>query len=284
MPLVYQSLAEISKNNAENVKVENTLNEDEKIAFKAEHCELVVGEGSCSTSVEELQESTAEDAGKNGEASKSKTTTSSEQRTSSSTSGSKTTTTGDLYLTTSKIIFQTGDQRILLDYPSVMLHAISRDPQAFPKPCLYCQVRSDGGGNKSMIGVESANNDPKNHTTDSSPTEDQEMVDDDDDDEADQFQTTEIRFVVPEADVQVLFDAMSEMVLLHPDPDCDSEDEDNIMGGAGGGFGDPDAGWVFSDDFNPNNLLGVADYDALEDAEEEEEEEEDFSEDEMAVE
>merc|ERR1712194_913918 len=103
------------------------------------------------------------------------------------------------------------------------------------------------------------------------------------DDEEDDFSAPEVHFVVPSSTdgdnkkdenkvemkdenkvekdrLQTLFDVMSDMVALHPDPeeDCDEEsdfDEGDMAAG----------GWVFADDFKN----GEAE-DAMEDLEEEE--------------
>jgi hypothetical protein len=37
-----------------------------------------------------------------------------------------------------------GQARFEAAVPTVTLHAISKDPSSFPKPCLYCQVRAVG--------------------------------------------------------------------------------------------------------------------------------------------
>ncbi|CAH0485440.1 unnamed protein product [Peronospora farinosa] len=51
--------------------------------------------------------------------------------------------TGALFVTTQRIIWLNAEQSVGgygWEMSSVTLHAISRDPAAFPKPCLYCQI------------------------------------------------------------------------------------------------------------------------------------------------
>ena len=38
-----------------------------------------------------------------------------------------------------------GGGGLSLEYPRITLHAVCRDPAAFPRPCLYCQVTALGG-------------------------------------------------------------------------------------------------------------------------------------------
>ncbi|XP_060752392.1 methylosome subunit pICln-like isoform X4 [Tachysurus vachellii] len=100
-----------------------------------------------------------------------------------------------------------------LDYPSISLHAISRDLSAYPAEHLYVQVNSK-------------------HEEDSKDTEvkakeeaDGSVDDDEDDDDLSAGAFTEIRFV-PNDKVENMFIAMSECQALHPDPDDSDSDFD----------------------------------------------------------
>lgn len=53
----------------------------------------------------------------------------------SRTHGSASSGVGSLTLTTKRCVFETGTERVTILYPTVVLHAIARDPAAFPKPC-----------------------------------------------------------------------------------------------------------------------------------------------------
>ncbi|CAD7963050.1 unnamed protein product [Amoebophrya sp. A25] len=168
--------------------------------------------------------------------------------------GTKSEGSGRLILTTARVVFQTAERQVTVDYPSIVLHAVSRDPKAWKEPCLYCQLRTDN--EESPISAVDS---------EGSPT-----VGDADDE--DPFAASELRFVVKEREnlqggkgpvvpastnstltnrdaLQQLFDTMSEMIALHPDPDqeedSDSEvDEENMEAG----------GWVFADGFDPSSL------------------------------
>jgi len=49
---------------------------------------------------------------------------------------------GTLYVTNRNVIWVCGnpENSFKVDMPTVMMHAISRDDQCFPKACLYCQL------------------------------------------------------------------------------------------------------------------------------------------------
>ena len=50
--------------------------------------------------------------------------------------------TGALFVTTCRILWLDAEQPVGYGWEmsAVTLHAISRDPAAFPKPCVYCQI------------------------------------------------------------------------------------------------------------------------------------------------
>ena len=101
-------------------------------------------------------------------------------------------------------LFVTSQRIILLgevvfadfDVSYVTLHAVTRDPASYAKPCLYCQLDCE--------------------------------EDDDEDSVADclMYPKSEM-FLVPEnlADLKELFDAFSHAALLNPDPPEDGEEE-----------------------------------------------------------
>ena len=37
-------------------------------------------------------------------------------------------------------------------YSSIILHAVSRDPEAYAQPCIYCQLDGPTGGSSSSNG------------------------------------------------------------------------------------------------------------------------------------
>ncbi|XP_062870208.1 methylosome subunit pICln-like isoform X2 [Trichomycterus rosablanca] len=110
-----------------------------------------------------------------------------------------------------------------LDYPSITLHAISRDLSSYPAEHLYLQVNSkhqeDSKGNIKKAKDEA----------DGSSDNDEAAADDDDsdDDDDDASVFTEIRFVPGnKASLEQMFSAMSECQALHPDPDDSDSDFD----------------------------------------------------------
>eukprot|EP00392_Amoebophrya_sp_AT5.2_P000812 g813.t1 len=162
----------------------------------------------------------------------------------SRTHGSASSGVGSLTLTTKRCVFETGTERVTILYPTVVLHAIARDPAAFPKPCLYCQLR-DGSDEEERHGpadiqivsascAEDAAGSGEAATV--ARAKEEEEDEDGDKDNAGAWTTPEVRFVPSkDGDLEKLFQAMSEMVALHPDPAEDGEDSDS------------DPGWVFGE-------------------------------------
>ncbi|KAM4045132.1 methylosome subunit pICln [Anomaloglossus baeobatrachus] len=122
--------------------------------------------------------------------------------------------TGTLYIAESRLSWLNGSGLgFSLEYPSISLHAISRDTAAYPEEHLYVMVNSktaDGDGTEAKMNDEGEDNG-------------EEDDDDDDDDEP----ITEVRFV-PEnkSDLGEMFSAMCECQALHPDPEDEDSDDD----------------------------------------------------------
>ncbi|CAA9998734.1 unnamed protein product [Nesidiocoris tenuis] len=93
-----------------------------------------------------------------------------------------------------------------LEYPHISLHAVSRDPNSFPRECLFVMVDTN-------IDFSDAR---ANHENE-----------DDEDDGEDEL--TELRFVPDDPTaLDSMFQAMSECQTLHPDPD-DSVSEGELL-------------------------------------------------------
>ncbi|XP_036450821.1 methylosome subunit pICln-like isoform X2 [Colossoma macropomum] len=104
-----------------------------------------------------------------------------------------------------------------LDYPSISLHAISRDLSTYPEEHLYVMVNSKHKDSK--------NEGQKVKDDDSSSSDDDDDDDVDDDDSI--GLVTEIRFVPNDkGSLETMFTAMSECQALHPDPDDSDSDFD----------------------------------------------------------
>ncbi|KAK7940061.1 hypothetical protein WMY93_003387 [Mugilogobius chulae] len=112
---------------------------------------------------------------------------------------------GTLYVAETRLSWLDGSGLgFALEYPSIGLHAVSRDVSAFPQEHLYVMVN----------GKLSEENESE------MPAEDDE---EDDEDKA----ITEIRFVPSDkAALEPMFSAMCDCQALHPDPDdLDSDDD-----------------------------------------------------------
>lgn len=109
---------------------------------------------------------------------------------------------GTLYIAESRVSWVGQDSSgFSLEYPSVALHALSRDLQAFPEECLYLMIDGD-------LGEEEEPNENG---------EDEERP------------ASEIRFVPEDkSHLEAMYRAMSECQALHPDPaqPGDSEEDD----------------------------------------------------------
>ncbi|KAI8055322.1 regulator of volume decrease after cellular swelling-domain-containing protein [Syncephalis plumigaleata] len=111
---------------------------------------------------------------------------------------------GDLYVTESRLLFfsPTQGKGIALEYPSIGIHAIARQPTDHA-PCVYCQV--DGSlADMSANGID----------TDDA-TEDEDTI-------------TEVRFIPDDFNaLDTIFEAISECTALHPDIDLMEADGDD---------------------------------------------------------
>ncbi|XP_039519674.1 methylosome subunit pICln isoform X2 [Pimephales promelas] len=103
-----------------------------------------------------------------------------------------------------------------LEYPSISLHAISRDLSSFPEEHLYVMVNAklddEGDGEQQDKAPDDALEDDEESDSDS---EDSQTI-------------TEIRFVPSDkAALEPMFSTMCECQALHPDPeDADTDDDD----------------------------------------------------------
>lgn len=105
---------------------------------------------------------------------------------------------GVLYITKKRVLWLgKGDSELAYDFdvPYIVLHALTRDVDSYPKPCVYCQL-------------------------------DEEYNDNDDEGELD---ITDEMYLVPqdEADLLSVFDALSHAAMINPDPEDEDEDSDD---------------------------------------------------------
>ena len=116
---------------------------------------------------------------------------------------------GTLYIAESSVTWLNEEgQGFLLEYPSISLHAVSRDLTSFPRPCLYVMVDGKLDMNEDVIS-----SDDDDVTNDPEPS------------------ITEIRFVPANPDsLDAVFSAMSDCQVLHPDEDASFSDEEDYCG------------------------------------------------------
>ncbi|KAM9481296.1 methylosome subunit pICln isoform 2-T2 [Clarias gariepinus] len=124
--------------------------------------------------------------------------------------------TGTLYVAEACLSwFDSSGMGFSLDYPTISLHAISRDLSAYSQEHLYVMV------NKKLSDENEAEMREK-----ATENEGEEESDNDNEDEDEVI--TEIRFVPSDnAALESMFSAMCDCQALHPDPeDADSENEE----------------------------------------------------------
>nr|XP_033804609.1 methylosome subunit pICln isoform X1 [Geotrypetes seraphini] len=115
---------------------------------------------------------------------------------------------GTLYIAESRLSWLDGSGiGFSLEYPSIGLHAVSRDVSVYPREHLYVMVNAKLG----------------EKTQESNMMENESDDDDDDEDEP----ITEIRFVPSDKSaLEAMFAAMCDCQALHPDPDDEDSDDD----------------------------------------------------------
>ncbi|CAH2275660.1 methylosome subunit pICln [Pelobates cultripes] len=114
---------------------------------------------------------------------------------------------GTLYIAESRLAWLNGSGLgFFFKYPSISLHAISRDTSAYPEEHLYVMVNTKLGDNELKES-----------------TMDEEEEESDDDEEP----ITEIRLIPAEkSDLGEMFSAMCDCQALHPDPEDEDSDDD----------------------------------------------------------
>ncbi|KAF7652502.1 hypothetical protein LDENG_00095920 [Lucifuga dentata] len=102
-----------------------------------------------------------------------------------------------------------------LEYPSIGLHAISKDVSAYPQEHLYVMVNGKlSEENEAEMAEKAPDEEADEDDEDSSGCDDDGVI-------------TEIRFVPSDkAALESMFSAMCECQALHPDPEDDDSDND----------------------------------------------------------
>uniref|UniRef100_A0A669E485 Methylosome subunit pICln n=1 Tax=Oreochromis niloticus TaxID=8128 RepID=A0A669E485_ORENI len=120
---------------------------------------------------------------------------------------------GTLYVAETRLSwFDSSGLGFSLEYPSIGLHAISRDVSAYPQEHLYVMVNGKlNSENEAEMAEKAADDDDDDHDGSS----------DGGDDDEDEGTITEIRFVPSDKAA-----SMCECQALHPDPEDDDSDND----------------------------------------------------------
>uniref|UniRef100_A0A3Q3FBI1 Methylosome subunit pICln n=1 Tax=Labrus bergylta TaxID=56723 RepID=A0A3Q3FBI1_9LABR len=126
---------------------------------------------------------------------------------------------GTLYVAETRLSwFDGAGLGFCLEYPTIGLHAISRDVSAYPQEHLYVMVNGKVGDENDAEMAEKAadeDEDDDNSCSSSGGDDDEEGT------------ITEIRFVPSDkAALEPMFSAMCECQALHPDPEDDDSDND----------------------------------------------------------
>eukprot|EP01066_Platyproteum_vivax_P017185 Platyproteum_vivax@DN7311_c1_g1_i1.p1 len=135
---------------------------------------------------------------------------------------------GKLHLTTERVIWlSTEDNKAYaVTYPDIVLHAVCRDLDSFPKPCLYCQI--------SFTEEENDSNDIED------------------------LDIPELR-IIPANDTVLdeLFQKFAEMSAMHPDDEITTDD------GEPADDDDESDGWVWAEGMDPNAIQNLGDIQTL---------------------
>ncbi|KAM6988254.1 methylosome subunit pICln isoform 2-T2 [Tautogolabrus adspersus] len=124
---------------------------------------------------------------------------------------------GTLYVAETRLSwFDGAGLGFCLEYPTIGLHAISRDVSAYPQEHLYVMVNGKvGDENEAEMAEKAADEDEDDNSCSSGGDDDEEGT------------ITEIRFVPSDkAALEPMFSAMCECQALHPDPEDDDSDND----------------------------------------------------------
>ncbi|ERN17531.1 hypothetical protein AMTRI_Chr13g125690 [Amborella trichopoda] len=158
---------------------------------------------------------------------------------------------GTLYISSKRVVWLSDlDRRkgYAVDFLSVSLHAISRDPEAYPSPCIYAQIETEAASGE----------EDDSDTSDTEPDRKFELS-----------KVTEMRLVPSNpSHLDTLFNVFCQCAEMNPDQDEeDGEDAGWVFGDEEAGDDDAaldeDSGWCFSENFaNPiGHSNGVKDND-----------------------
>ncbi|KAI1903188.1 hypothetical protein AGOR_G00024640 [Albula goreensis] len=163
---------------------------------------------------------------------------------------------GTLYVAETRLSWFDGSGRgFFVEYPSISLHAISRDLNTFPQEHLYVIVNAKLNEDTEMQQEAEAESES-------------EGEDSDDGDDESSGPVTEIRFVpIDKEALEPIFSAMCECQALHPDPedsDSDFEGDEYDVEEAEQGHGDLPTYCTYEEGLSHLTLEGQATLERLE--------------------
>lgn len=147
---------------------------------------------------------------------------------------------GTLYISSTKVVWLSDVDRekgYAVDFLSISLHAVSRDPEAYPSPCIYTQIET---GDDENVDESEDSDSECNGTLDLS-------------------KITEMRLVPSDpSQLDHLFEIFCECAELNPEPIEEEEEEHNWISSVDQlqeeGTGVEDPHWFMSE--NPTSTIG----------------------------
>ncbi|KAL6867478.1 hypothetical protein ACP4OV_015502 [Aristida adscensionis] len=128
---------------------------------------------------------------------------------------------GTLFVTTRRVIWLSEAEKgkgYAVDFPDITLHAVSRDPEAYPSPCIYTQIEAESG------------TDQEGDESDSEADGALELS-----------RVSEMRIIPADpGQLDALFDVFCHCAELNPDPNAESDEEN---------------GWFHAEDMSNGGLV-----------------------------
>ncbi|XP_051182444.1 chloride conductance regulatory protein ICln [Lolium perenne] len=132
---------------------------------------------------------------------------------------------GTLFVTTRRVIWLSEAEKgtgYAVEFLDVTLHAVSRDPETYPSPCLYTQIEAEAGSDEEAGDL------------DTEPLSELQLA-----------KISEMRIILSDAaQLDSLFDAFCHCAELNPDPTAEQNEEDGWFHGEDM----TDGGWIHGDE------------------------------------
>ncbi|KAG8074270.1 hypothetical protein GUJ93_ZPchr0006g45532 [Zizania palustris] len=132
---------------------------------------------------------------------------------------------GTLFVTTRRVIWLSATEKgqgYAVDFLSITLHAVSRDPEAYPSPCIYTQIEVETGSDKDAAESYAQTNG-----------------------ELQLAEVSEMRIILSDpGQLNMLFDVFCHCAELNPDPNAERNGENSWFHGANMA----ERGWIHGDE------------------------------------